>query len=100
MYTLKLLLEDSTAQLDAFLFGPDAGAFLADLPPRDLRADPAAAAELLRRLNKLLGEGCQRCAQRQPVLLAASPPAGGGSRTQPALRLPAPCAGMVGPGWN
>lgn len=36
-------------------------AFFADLPPRDLRADPAAAGELQRRLHVLLGQGCQRC---------------------------------------
>lgn len=35
--------------------------FFADLPPRDLRADPAAAEELQRRLHVLLGQGCQRC---------------------------------------
>lgn len=60
-YTLQLLIEDATAQLDALLVGVDAEAFFADLPARDLRADPAAAAELQRRLAVLLGQGCQRC---------------------------------------
>jgi hypothetical protein len=35
-------------------------AFFADLPPRDLRADKAAAQELQRRLHVLLGQGCRR----------------------------------------
>ena len=39
---------------------PAGDAFLADLPPRDMRADPAAARELQRRLHVLLGQGCQR----------------------------------------
>lgn len=62
MYTLHLVLEDATAQLDALLFGPDADAFFADLPARDFGADPAAAAEVQRRLHTLLGVGCTRCA--------------------------------------
>lgn len=62
VYTLHLVLEDATAQLDALLFGPDAEAFFADLPARDFGADPAAAAEVQRRLHTLLGVGCQRCA--------------------------------------
>lgn len=60
MYALKLLLEDATGQLDAALFGPDGDAFFAGLPPRDMRADPAAAAELQGCLNRLLGQGCVR----------------------------------------
>lgn len=59
-YALKLLLEDATGQLDAILFGPDGDAFFAGLSPCDMRADPAAAAELQRCLNRLLGQGCQR----------------------------------------
>lgn len=60
MYALKLLVEDATGQLDAILFGPDGDAFFAGLAARDLRADPAAAAQLQRCLDRLLGRDCQR----------------------------------------
>ncbi len=56
MYTLRLLVEDATAQLDAILFGPDGDAFFADLPACDLAANGAAAAEVERRLLLLQGD--------------------------------------------
>lgn len=59
-YTLKLLVEDATAQLDVLLYGPDCDAFFAGQRPCDLRADAAAGAEVLRQLHVLLGQGCQR----------------------------------------
>ncbi|KAL4458165.1 hypothetical protein ABPG75_013030 [Micractinium tetrahymenae] len=60
VYTLKLLVEDATGQLDVIVFGADGNAFFAGLPARDLHADPAAAGELQRCMQCLLGQGCQR----------------------------------------
>jgi hypothetical protein len=60
VYTLKLLVEDATAQLDVILFGPDGDCFFSGLPARDMGADPQAAAALLQQLLRLLGAGCQR----------------------------------------
>ena len=60
VYTLKLLVEDATAQLDVILFGPDGDAFFSGLAARDMGADPRAAADLLHQLHRLLGAGCQR----------------------------------------
>lgn len=62
MYTLKLIVEDATGLLDVILFDAGGDAFFPDLPPRDMAADPAAAAELHRRLMLMLGQGSQRCA--------------------------------------
>ena len=60
MYTLKLLLEDATGQVDAILFGADADAFFQGLPAQDLGASPAAAAAVQDALLRLLGRGCTR----------------------------------------
>lgn len=55
---MRVLVEDPTGQLDCLLFGPDADAFFADLPARDMAADAGAAAEVHRRMRLLLGQGC------------------------------------------
>lgn len=59
VYTLQLLLEDATAQLDACLFGPAADAFFG-APAANLRRDADARAMLLAKMDKLLGAGCTR----------------------------------------
>ncbi|GAB4820360.1 hypothetical protein N2152v2_007406 [Parachlorella kessleri] len=60
VYTLKLLLEDATGQLDAILWGQHALDFLPGLPAQDLSLDPQASQELLDRLQRLLGAGSER----------------------------------------
>lgn len=60
MYTLKLLLEDATGQLDAILFGADADIFFAGLPACNLGADANAARQLLDALQRLVGKDCTR----------------------------------------
>lgn len=62
-YTIQLLLEDATAQLDAQLFGPAADAFFNGQPAPDMRADAAAREALVNKLDRLLGLGCERCAR-------------------------------------
>eukprot|EP00887_Chlorella_sp_A99_P006187 scaffold3.g6187.t1 len=59
-YTIQLLLEDATAQLDAQLFGPAADAFFNGQPAPDMRADAAAREALVNKLDRLLGLGCER----------------------------------------
>ena len=63
VYTVKLLLDDPTAQLDVLLFGPDAATFFGgELPACDMAAEPAVAGEVEDRLQRLVGKGYQRWA--------------------------------------
>ena len=59
-YTIQLLLEDATGQVDGLLFGTQADIFFNEEPAPDVRQDQAGREALLAKLNKLLGLGCER----------------------------------------
>lgn len=60
VWTLRLLLEDATGQLDAVLYGSEATAFFEGLAPCDLAANPQQAERVEDRLQVLVGKGCER----------------------------------------
>lgn len=61
VYTLKLLLEDATGQVDALLFGEDAAVFFGEPPPlgKELVGGGDAAGRLVDSLERLMGKGYQ-----------------------------------------
>ncbi|KAK9811666.1 hypothetical protein WJX72_008016 [[Myrmecia] bisecta] len=72
MYTVKLRLQDATAELDVLLFGEDGATFFQAVPPQDLHASPDAAGLLEGRASGR-ASGRARTLRRLRVLEQAAP---------------------------